>query len=70
MRQQRDVVEHGPNGADTGRFEHDDELNEDAEDARDAVMKRLSNYDVTNPGPDTANFPNSAFTKSVSHLRL
>jgi hypothetical protein len=43
-------------------FEHNGELNEDADDARDDVLRRRSNHDVTFPGPDTANFPNSAFT--------
>jgi hypothetical protein len=37
-------------------------LQEDADDARDEVLTRRSNHDVTLPGPDTANFPNSAFT--------
>ncbi len=43
-------------------FEHNWELKEDADDARGDVLTRRSNYDVTLPGPDTANFPNSAFT--------
>ena len=43
-------------------FEHDRELNEDADEERDDVLSRRSNHDVTFPGPDTANFPNSAFT--------
>ncbi len=42
-------------------FEHDDEL-KDADEARDDMLEKRSNYDVTLPGPDTANFPNSAFT--------
>lgn len=42
-------------------FEHDSEL-KDADEARDEVLERRSEYDVTFPGPDTANFPNSAFT--------
>jgi hypothetical protein len=43
-------------------FGRDWELTEDADDARDEVLRRRSNYDVRLPGPDTANFPNSAFT--------
>ena len=43
-------------------FEHNGELNEDADEARDDVLERRSKHNVTFPGPDTANFPNSAFT--------
>ena len=42
-------------------FEHDGEL-KDPDEARDEVLTDRSNFDVTLPGPDTANFPNSAFT--------
>jgi hypothetical protein len=42
-------------------FEHNGEL-KDADEERDDVLSRRSHYDVTFPGPDTANFPNSAFT--------
>jgi hypothetical protein len=42
-------------------FEHDWEL-KDADEARDDVLSRRSRFDITLPGPDTANFPNSAFT--------
>jgi hypothetical protein len=42
--------------------EHERELNEDADDEREEQLTRRSDYDITLPGPDTANFPNSAFT--------
>ena len=42
-------------------FEHDGEL-KDPDEARDEVLTDRSNVNVTLPGPDTANFPNSAFT--------
>jgi hypothetical protein len=42
--------------------EHDWELKGDGDAARDDVLSRRSDYDVTLPGPDTANFPNSPFT--------
>ena len=43
-------------------FEHNGELKEDADDARAEVLERRSKHNVTLPGPDTANFPNGAFT--------
>ncbi len=43
-------------------FEHNDELSDEGEDLRLESLRRRSNYDITMPGPDTANFPNSPYT--------
>jgi hypothetical protein len=43
-------------------IEHTWELSEDAEELRQAPLRRQSNHDITDPGPDTSNFPNSPYT--------
>ncbi|MFO0959762.1 MAG: transporter [Isosphaeraceae bacterium] len=43
-------------------FEHNDDLGDDPTRGRNNRLQRRSKVDIRSPGPDTANFPNSAYT--------